>query len=191
VTLSVTTDRTLFRRTVIAWIVAASGIPAERVIWAAQSTPRPPKPYATIQFPTGSQKFGIDEARAEYNASTEAIERITNGPRATTAQIEMFSDPATTPNANEAFELLENAMLALDTVGIRDSFRAAKIGVLDQSPARRMDEQLADRWERRALAEITFTYSGETFDDGGGGSGDWIETIPAPTEQDGSATYGT
>jgi hypothetical protein len=51
-----------------------------------------------------------------------------------------------------------------------------------------MDEQLGDRWERRAMAEVQFSYSGETFDDGDG-TGNWIETVEAPTEENGNADY--
>jgi hypothetical protein len=190
-TITVTTDRTLFRQTIIAWLNAYTGIDKAKIIWANQSTPRPDRPYATVFFPSGSVKSGFDEAVANYNAGTQAIERMTHGPRTIAVQVEVYTDQAQVPNQDEAYELLENALLALDTVPMRESFAAAKIGLLDHAPVQKLDEQLADRWERRAMAELTVTYSGETFDDGGGGSGNWIETADVPSEANGKANYGT
>lgn len=190
-TVTVTTDRTLFRTTVKNWLKAAMSLNEAHVIWANQSVPRPTKPYASVLFPSGSVKFGVaDESEKSYNAGTQAVERQSNGPRTIVAQIEVYADPATVANADEAFELLENALLMLDTEGVRTAFRAAKLGVISQSPVSRMDEQLGDRWERRAIAEVVFSYSAETFDDGGGGTGDWIETVEIPSEQNGNADYG-
>lgn len=187
-TLTVTTDRTLFRQTIVNWLNTYAGL-AGRVVWANQATPRPAKPYGSILFPSSGVKSGWDEERQDFNAIAEVIERTTSGPRMISAQIEVYTDPAASPHASEAAELLDNALLALDTNAVREAFRAAKIGVISQTAVQRMDEQLGDRWERRAMAEVQFSYSGETFDDGGSGSGNWIETVESPTEANGNADY--
>lgn len=176
-TVTVTTDRQLLRQTLIGWLSTYTGIPAERIIYANQATPRPAKPYATILFPTMNVKTGFDESDASFNASTQLIERTTHGPRTFTAQVEVFTDVASTPHADEAAELLENALLALDTVAVRDAFQAAKLGMFGHTSVNRLDEQFGERWERRAQADVSLCYSGETFDDGGQGSGDWIKTV--------------
>ena len=184
--LTITTDRTLFRQTLIAWLNAYAVL-GGRVIWSDQTAVRPAKPYGTVFFPSGAVKTGFDDEVQSYNGSV--VQRRTSGPRLITLQVEVYTDPATTPHANEAAELLENALLALDTVAVRDSFRAAKIGLISQSPVLRMDDQLGERWERRAVSELLISYSGETFDDGGSGTGNWIETVQVPTELNGNADY--
>lgn len=189
-TIATTTDRTLFRQSVIAWLALATGIPASRVIWADQAEPRPDKPYASVLFSSGMERYGFDEGRMSFNAGTNLIERTTTGPRGIAAQVEIYSDPATTPHAREANDMLDDALLALETEAVRGIFRDAKIGVMGHTNPLRLDEQFGNRWERRSMAEVTFMYSGETFDDGGNGSGNWIENAPAPSESSGTATYG-
>lgn len=188
-TLATTTDRALFRQTIASWLNTYAGL-SGRVIWANQSTPRPGKPYGSILFPTRSRKPGLDETRASFNVTSQAIERVTQGPRIIVAQVEIYSDPAADVNTAEAADMLDDALLALDTVSVRDLFRTSKIGMLGHTPVQDLDEQLGDRWERRAQSDVTFAYSGETFDDGGAGTGDWIETVKIPTEGNGNATYG-
>lgn len=188
--LATTTDRALFRQTILSWLDTYAGL-GTRVIWANQSTIRPAKPYGSIVFPTRFQAPGIDEARGSFNVTSQLIERVTYGPRVVTAQVEVYSDPAIDVLTLDAADMLENALLALQTVLVRDLLRAAKIGMLGHTPVQNLDEQLGDRWEMRAQSDVTFSYSGETFDDGGGGSGDWIETAEIPTEENGNATYGT
>jgi len=186
-TLSVTTDHALVRSTIRTWLMTYAVL--GEVIYANQTTERPPKPYGTLLVLSSGLRSGLDEHIESFNGGSQLIERITAGPRQLVAQVEVYTDPATTPS-NEAAELLENALLALDTVLVKDVFRVAKIGVLGHTSATRLDEQLGDRWERRAVADVTFTYSGETFDDGvTGESGNWIETVEIPTEDNGNATY--
>lgn len=184
---AVTTDRTLFRTTLLWWLTTFGGVAAAR--WMNQEAPRPVKPYGAIFFPSGSIKSGFDEEIQDFNYVTQSIERMTHGPRLITAQIEIYTDPATVAHGAEAYELLENALLALDTVSVRDRFRAAKIGFLSHTPAMRMDEQLGERWERRAMAELTLSYSGETLHNGGSGVGNWIRTVEVPAEANGNADY--
>jgi hypothetical protein len=191
-TLTVTTDRILLKQTILAWLAARTGIPAERWIWANQRTPRPKKPYGTVFFPSGFVKVGIDEQRREFNEYDEILQKTTTGPRTLTAQIEVYTDPATKDADVEAMELLENAIITLDTDAVRDAFTAAKIGIISQGSPQALDEQLGERWERRAMCEVVFSYSGESFDDGSTGeSGNWIETVQVPTEANDNADYGT
>ena len=186
--LTITTDRTLFRQTLIAWLNTYAVL-GGRIIWADQTTPRPAKPYGTVFFPSGPVKTGLDDEVQSYNAPGSVVQRRTSGPRLITLQVEVYTDPATAAHASEAAELLENALMALDTIAVRDLFRAAKIGLISQTPAQRLDDQLGERWERRAMSELVLSYSGETFDDGGSGTGNWIETVQVPTELNGNADY--
>lgn len=184
-TITVTTDRVLINQTLIGWLAAFTGIAAERIIFLNQTIERPAKPYIGIVVLTRGIKTGTDDVVSSFDVPSQKIQRITAGPRQLVFQIEVYTDPATSAATPEADELLENAMLGLDTETIRDSFRAAKIGLLGQTPTNRLDEQLGERWERRAQADITITYSGETFDDGAD-SGNWVETVQIPTEENGN-----
>ena len=185
-TLSVTTDFILIRKTIYDWLLAYAGVGS--VIYVNQEVNRPAKPYASILINNGSLRSGHDEERQEYVGGV--LERRTSGTRQMVVQCEVYSDPAAAPSDLEAAELLENALLALDSEAVKSSFRDAKIGILSHTPIIRLDEQIGDRWERRALSDIVFTYSGETFDDGlTGETGNIVETVEIPTEDNGNATY--
>lgn len=179
--ISVTTDRRLFRRTIIAWLSQSTGIPVTRVIWGDQAARRPERPYAMVLFPTRGVKTGIDENTMNFNIATQAIERVTSGPRLITAQVEIYTAAATDIDTLEAGDLLENALFMMDTESIRESMRSAKIGVINHTAILNTDEQVGDRWERRAISDVIFAYSGESFDDGDGGTGNWIETVDIPS----------
>lgn len=184
-----TTGYPAIRDNIISWLSTYSGVSS--VMWANQNMPRAVKPYGSVILINSSVKIGFDETRESFDIPNQLIQKKVTGIRQLTAQIEFYSDPATAPGQLEASDMLEFALLALETDPVKDLFRAAKIGVLSQTPIQRLDEQFGDRWERRAQTDVVFTYSGETFDDGGSGSGDWIETVDLPTEDNGNATYGT
>lgn len=175
-TLSVTTDRALINSTLISWLETYSGVGAGNVVWLNQAFSRPAKPYVGIVVLNRGIKTGFDDVISSYDIPTEKVQRITAGPRQLILQIEIYSDPSTDDTTPEADAMLENALLALDTELIRETFRAAKIGLLSHTPINRLDEQLGERWERRAQADVVITYSGETFDDGAD-SGNWIEGV--------------
>lgn len=189
-TANVTTDHQLIRETVRLWLQAGAGV--SQVIYANQEVPRPAKPYATILVVSSGQRFGLDETRQAFDATNEVVQRTVAGPRQMILQCEVYTDPATAPGQLEAAERLENALLMLDTVGVRSAFRAAKIAVAGHNQVTRLDEQLGDRWERRAVVDVTVTYSGETFDDGlTGEDGNWVETVEVPGEGNGNLDPGT
>ena len=131
-------------------------------------------------------RFGFDHTDQQFDTPSNKVQRQTSGPRQLVAQCEVYTDPPATLDVLDAAQRLESALFALDTEEVRDTFRAAKIGVLSHGQINRFDEQFGDRWERRAQADVKFTYSGETFDDGAGSTGDWIETVETPTESNGN-----
>ena len=175
-TITVTTDRALIYSTLREWLGVYSGLGVEKIAFSMQAASRLVKPYATMMILNRGIKTGIDDVISTYDAGTEKVQRLTAGPRQMVLQVEVFTEPAESANDSEADEILENAMLALDTEEVKALFRDAKIGLLRQNPVTRLDEQLGERWERRAQSDVTITYSGETFDDGAT-SGNWIETV--------------
>lgn len=184
-TITVTTDRKLIYDTIIAWLIASTGFAEDKIQFLNQGESRPPKPFISIMILNRGIKTGTDDVIQSYDVGSQKIQRITAGPRLLICQIEIYTEPATEFTGTEADEILENALLALDTEEIKALFRAAKIGQLTETPINRLDEQLGERWERRAQSDVTFTYSGETFDDGAT-SGNWIETVENPTEENGN-----
>lgn len=180
-TITVTTDYEGNLRTILNWLETYSGVGEGKVIWMNQKTSRPEKPYAGILIINTGLRFGFDSVVETFDVPSNLIQRQTSGPRQLTAQCEVYTDPPATLADLDAAQRLENALLALETELVRDSFRTAKIGMLSHGIINRLDEQFGDRWERRAQVDVAFMYSGETFDDGGAGSGDWIENAPITT----------
>ncbi len=185
-TITFTTDHEANLRTILNWLETYSGVGAGKVVWLNQEVPRPTKPYAGILIMNSGMRFGFDYVDETFDDPSQAIQRQTSGPRQLMAQCEVYTDPPATLADADAAQRLEDALVALDTEVVRDAFRAAKIGVLSHGQINRLDEQFGDRWERRAQVDVMFTYSGETFDDGGAGSGDPIETVEIPTEDNGN-----
>jgi hypothetical protein len=184
-TITVTTDRGLIYNTIGTWLGVYSGLGVDKIAFSSQEASRLVKPYASVMILNRGIKTGFDDVISTFDVPTQKIQRITAGPRLLICQIEVFTDPATEANDTEADEILENALLALGTEEVKELFRAAKIGQLTETPVNRLDEQLGERWERRAQSDVTFSYSGETFDDGAT-SGNWVETVEAPTEENGN-----
>lgn len=177
-------------RAIISWLEIYTGVGTGKVIFLNQETERPAKPYAGILITTSGLRFGQDYVEQTFDDANQRVQQKTSGPRQLVAQVEVYTDPPVNLDTKDAAQMLEDAMLALDTLEVRDAFRAAKIGLLNHTQINRLDEQFNDRWERRAQADITFLYSGEIFDDGVGPSGDWIETVQTPNEKDGTLDPG-
>lgn len=188
-TVSVTTDHEANLRAILNWFEVYTGVGAGNVIWLNQATSRPAKPYGGILITSNGLRFGFDHVDQQFDVPTQAVQRQTSGPRQLVCQCEVYTDPPTTLAGLDAAQRLENALLALDSEEVRDAFRAAKIGLLSHGQINRLDEQFGDRWERRAQVDVSFTYSGETFDDGGGSTGDWVETVEVPSEDNANANY--
>lgn len=185
-TITVSTDYDALRGALLDWITGYSGV--SQAIFKNQDEPRPDKPYAAILVISDGTRFGIDEARQSYDDVNQVIQRNTSGLRRMNVQLEFYSDPAKAVGEKEAADYLNNLLLTLDTVAVRELFNNANLTVLNHTSINRLDEQLGDRWERRAQVDLTLLYTGETFDDGDGSSGDWIETAEIPTADNGNLT---
>lgn len=184
--ITVKTDYDALRGAILTWITTYGGV--SEAIFKNQDNTRPAKPYAAILITSDNTRFGIDESRQGYDAVNQVIQRTTSGIRRMNVQLEFYSEPAKAIGEKEAADYLNNLLLTLDTVAVRDLFKDANLTVLNHTSVNRLDEQLGDRWERRAQVDLTLLYTGETFDDGGGSSGDWIENVKVPTTGNGNLT---
>lgn len=184
-TITVQTDYAGILAAVLSWFETYSGLGADKVLWLNQATPRLARPFGTLYMISDGGGFGLDEERDIYNGASGLVERTTLSMRRMTIQADVYSDPATAPGQLEAMQILNKALTAGQCQPALDGFRTAGITLLDHSPARPLDVRLGQRWERRAEADLFFLYPSAVFDDAVG----WIETVDAPTEGNGQATY--
>ncbi len=174
------TDFDAIMTAIESWIKTSTSI--ANVIEKNQLGDRPEKPYAAIKINSRGIRIGFDEDIENFNTGSNVIERSIVGPRKMTLQLEFYTDPKTAMGQNEAGDLLEIALLTLEQPFFVDLFNSAKFSVLDHTAINNLDEQLGERWERRAQSDLTLLYTGETFNDGDDGSGNWIQTVELPTE---------
>lgn len=182
----VLTDYNAMRAAILTWLTTYAGL--SDAVFKNQAAPRPAKPYAGILITSDGTKIGIDERRPSFDAGNNVIQLNTTGPRKMNVQVDIYSDPAKSTSDIEAADYLNTALLMLDTLAIEELFKSANLALLNHTSINRLDEQLGNRWERRAQVDLTFLYTGETFDDGSGSSGDWIETVEIPTMINGNLT---
>ena len=174
------TDFTAMMNAIEAWLKASTGI--ETVIDKNQDAERPAKPYAAIKINTRGVRFGFDDVVENHNTVSNVIERNVVGPRKMTLQVEIYTEPKSVANESEAGDLLEIGLMSLEQTFFVELFNSANFSVLDHTAINNLDEQLGERWERRAQTDLILLYTGETFNDGTDGSGNWIETAEAPSE---------
>lgn len=166
------------------WLETYAGLGAGKVMWLNQETERLQKPYGTLYVVSDGVAFGNDEARDAFNAGTNKLDRQTTGPRQMVVQAEVYSDPATAAGQFEARHRLLNALQALELGVVMDSMGSAGLSYLGHEAVNELDEQLGDRWERRAQVDITFLYTASTLQDGTDAV-QWIETVEVPQEGSG------
>ena len=184
------TDQTNYsgaQQAIISWLVDHAGIAS--VIFGNQVGDRPAKPYATILVISDGNKTGFDDVVKEYDEPSEQVQTTHLGPRTMTLQLMVYSEPAADIATREANHYLNFALACLESGEVRDLFRNAGIAVLNHTAPQKLDQQLGERWERRSQTDLTFSYTSKIFDDGGSGSGNWIETVVMPAESNGTATF--
>lgn len=174
------TDFDTMMNAIESWLKTSTGV--ANVVDKNQIGDRPAKPYATIKINTRSIRLGYDDAIETFNSVTNVIERNVAGPRKMMLQVEIYTAPKTAIGQNEASELLETALLTLEQPFFVELFNSANFSILSHTSINNLDEQLGERWERRAQSDLTLLYTGETFNDGADGSGNWIQTVESPTE---------
>lgn len=172
---------------ILSWLKDYAGI--AEVVFGNQPGTRPAKPYATILVISEGNKTGFDDVVKTYDIPSQAVQKTHLGPRTMTIQLMVYTDPASDLVTKEASHYLNFALACLELDDVRDLFRVAGIAVLDHSAPNKLDQQLGERWERRSQTDLTFSYTSKIFDDGGSGSGNWIETVVMPTESNGTATF--
>ncbi len=186
-TLITETDHDAMRGAILAWARAGTGVPA--IGWGHQDMARPAVPMGIIHTLSRDASVGVAEERQAFNETSGQLERRYYSRRQLIIQLDIYTAPATAPGETEAMELIENAASRLSENTSRDAFNAAGISYLSHESIQSLDDQLGDRWVRRAVLDVRFGFRGVLFDDGLGPSGDTIETIILPSEADGTIIH--
>ena len=125
------------------------------VVWYAQEAPRLPTPYATLHW-FSDRPIGFAE-QLHTQLALDVEERVQEL-RQLTVQIEVYAGPATDTATPEALELLEAALLTLQSSEVTREFRQSRIAFLSHETLLNLDEFEGDRWERRALCDVHFLH---------------------------------
>ncbi len=125
------------------------------VVWYGQEAPRLPTPYATLHW-FSDEMIGLAE-RQHIQLALDVEEQVQEL-RRLTVQIEVYAGPATDTATPEALELLEAALLTLQSAEVTREFRQARISFLNHEAVLNLDEFDGDRWERRALCDVHFLH---------------------------------
>jgi len=184
------TQTALHRAAIFTWFAVRTGLGTSKIVWANQITPRKALPSGSIQILNRGKKIGEDYLQEVLNGNI--IERHYLGVREMIAQFEVYTVPATADTDLEALELLEQALAALNMRQVIDDFQTANIAALDYEILNVTDAQIEERWERRAAADVRFSYRTILFDDGTDSApddGTYIQTIDDITQVNGTATW--
>lgn len=184
------TGYAVIRTAIFQWARDRSGVGSGKVLWVNQPTPRPAEPFLTLQILSRGRARGFDQVKEVQNGNV--IERTYIGLREMIVQVGIYTVPADDDTDLEALEMLEQALGALSAQQVVDSFRTANLAFLDHEDIMALDEQLGERWQRRATADVRFSYRSVLFDDGTDpvpDDGTFIENVEPITEDAGNATF--
>ncbi len=180
------TDYAAMKSAILNWIKDQSGSGMGEAIFLNQEVDRPEKPYATVQIISDNIKTGYDDVRPIYDGGIPSLKYKTVGLREMTVQIQIYTEPAKSVTDVEAADRLNQALITLDHPSIHKLFNDANISILGHTSVIRLDEQLGERWERRASSDLRIMYTAESIDDGS--FGEWIETVEIPRVDNGNLT---
>ena len=186
--ISYDTDHALIERALLAWIETYGGFAAKSARWKNQVAGRPALPYATLQMINDGLLEGHDAEHQEYDAETDHLRTALYGPRRMTVQVTVYTVTEASAAHNNARKRLTGAVAALRIQAGKDALRAAGLAFLQQLASIRVtDEQLGQRWERRAQVDLEFGFMSLVTDKPlAGDPENWLEIVDPITEDDGS-----
>lgn len=144
------------------WLVAGTGVPLERVFWAAQGVPRPSTtPYVVMSLgETSARGRWVTHRAAASPVPGADIETVAQSAETVTLSVQLIGGGAC--GAAAARELLTKAVRRLGLPGQRAAFRAVKVGVGTIGPVRAVPAPLhATVFEPRAVLEVRLHLTGE------------------------------
>lgn len=151
------------------WIVAATGIPADHVLWAEQAFERPSDdaPWVALRLES-IQRVGQDwYVSSDHPVPVAGAERLltVNGVRTALLVIQCFRGAATGTSRPQAY--LDAAVMGITLPARRAAFLAAGIGIGEIGPIRNIGDVISlTRFEPRAVVEVTLLLAGTTTSTG-------------------------
>lgn len=139
-----------------AWLVAATGLAADRVVWAHQPVTERPSAYVTLRL-LGLATVGHDGLTHSYDAGADAGEEITietEGRRVLSVSVQAYSDATTGPTA--AWAMLAKAQAALSLPGRRAALLAAGLASFGDASTLDLSAIRETRFQSRASLTIQF-----------------------------------
>lgn len=128
-----------------AWLIATTGLPDSRVIFANRNAPRPPAPYAVVNPDVSTIRVGsYDEARGTDDP--DVLERV--GQRRILVSVNLFG--------SDAKARLEAALEGLESEAQQGALAAAGLSFIEHAQAQDRTEMLATRYRGRAQADVSF-----------------------------------
>jgi len=157
-----------------AWVVAGSGLPADKVIWSLQTGPLLELPYITMRCAVVSTS-GLDWIDLEFAANPtpeNEVDYIVRGSRRALLELQCYAD-ATDVTGMAAQSILGNVIASARLPSIRSALNTAKIGVSVAEPIQFLG-QVADSvgFEPRAITRIPMHLVNEISE-----TGTFIETV--------------
>lgn len=189
-TTSYITDHAAVERALITWMETYGGVGSGKVHWLNQTGHRPALPFATLFTIADPIADGIDGEFQNFDANTNRLDKLTYGSRRMTLQATIYSVPETVAGGPGARHLLNAAIASLRSQVVKDQLKAVGLSFFQMlSGARVVDEQLGQRWERRAQADFEFGYTSLFVDNPTSNDAEnWIETVSEISEDAGSLT---
>lgn len=121
---------------------------------------RPAVPYATLTTINPGMLEGQDAEFLKFDAATDNLKLLLHGPRRMSVQVTVYTAPGAVAGANHASNRLMKAVDALRSPTVRNALALEGLTFLQVlSPPTRLDEQLGERWEWRAQADLEFLYT--------------------------------
>jgi hypothetical protein len=164
-----------------AWIVAATGLAADRVIWSHQGVPERPAPYVTLKI-LDLSSVGHDGLVQSYDGGAPAGQEITftlEGRRHLTVSVQAFSDAAT--GATSAHAILSKARTALSLPGVHAALLAGGLAAFNEGGITDLSAIRETRWQSRAAMQVRFHCV-----DSAAEKTTWIETVEVTQDEGGA-----
>lgn len=148
------------------WVVTASGLAGNKVIWVTQNGPRPDVPYISID--ADIQRVGqdwADTADAAVPAPGAEIDQLARGTRRMMINIQCFGGTATGNTSSRA--ILENVVSKFQLPSVRGALVANGVGVASFSNVSNISGVLnSTRFEPRATVEAVAFLASEVSETG-------------------------
>ena len=169
--ITVKTDYESKKRAIQTWFKDYSGV--TEVIWGAYEVEKRTRPYGVINYISSGEPIGIPSHFHAEDINGDLKEVIVQ-PKYLHLQMEVISAPEATLAEPWCSEMLENALHLLASNEVKTALLEAGLSSIEWTEPTRRDEQLGERWEHRAISDVTFAYMAVANQDDAAG---WINKV--------------